>query len=50
MWDPEWFPSADVAVRELAIWIALPCACCAIVTALFIKGESTLAKDSETLN
>jgi len=50
MYDPEWFPSAEVAVRELAIWIAIPCAICAIVPALFIKGESTLDKDYEPLN
>lgn len=50
MYDPEWFPSADVAVRELAIWVAIPCAICAIVPALFIKGEPTLDKDYEPLN
>ena len=50
MYDPEWFPSAEVAVRELAIWVAIPCALCAIVPALFIKGESTLDKDYEPLN
>lgn len=50
MYDPEWFPSAEVAVRELAIWVAIPCAFCAIVPALFIKGESTLDKDYEPLN
>lgn len=50
MYDPEWFPSAEVAVRELAIWIAIPCAICAIVPAVFIKSESTLDKDYEPLN
>ncbi|MGC1472934.1 MAG: MFS transporter [Psychroserpens sp.] len=51
MYDPEWFPSADVAVRELAVWVAIPCALCAIVPALFIKSESTLDKtDYEPLN
>ena len=45
MYDPEWFPSADVAARELAIWVAIPCAVCAIVPALFIKSESTLDKE-----
>ena len=50
MYDPEWFPSAEVAVRELAVWVAIPCAFCAIVPALFIKGESTLDKDYEPLN
>ena len=50
MYDPEWFPSADVAARELAIWVAIPCAFCAIVPALFIKSESTVDKDYETLS
>ncbi|WP_075340766.1 MFS transporter [Tenacibaculum agarivorans] len=50
MYDPEWFPSADVAARELAVWVAVPCAICAIVPALFIKSESTLNKDYEPLN
>ncbi|EDP95148.1 MFS transporter [Kordia algicida OT-1] len=50
MYDPDWFPSADVAARELAIWVAIPCAICAIVPALFIKSESTLGKDYEPLN
>jgi GPH family glycoside/pentoside/hexuronide:cation symporter len=50
MYDPAWFPSAEVAVRELSIWVAIPCAICAMVPALFIKGESTLDKDYEPLN
>ena len=50
MYDPEWFPSADVAARELAIWVAIPCAICAIVPAIFIKSESTLDRDYEPLN
>ena len=50
MYDPDWFPSAEEATRELAIWVAIPCAFCAIVPALFIKSESTLNKDYEPLN
>ena len=50
MYDPEWFPSADVAARELAIWVAIPCALCAIVPAIFIRSESTLNKNYEPLN
>ena len=50
MYDPAWFPSADVAARELAIWVAIPCTICAIVPAIFIKSESTLDKDYEPLN
>lgn len=50
MYDQDWFPSAEVAARELAIWVAIPCSICAIVPALFIKSESTLDKDYEPLN
>jgi GPH family glycoside/pentoside/hexuronide:cation symporter len=50
MYDPEWFPSAEVAVRELSYWVAIPCAICAMVPALFIKSESTLDEDYEPLN
>ncbi|MFK7783237.1 MFS transporter [Psychroserpens sp.] len=50
MYDPNWFPSADVAVRQLSVWVAIPCAICAMVPALFIKSESTLDKDYEPLN
>ena len=50
MYDQNWFPSADVAVRELAIWVAIPCALCAIVPAIFIKSKSTLEEDYEPLN
>ena len=50
MYDPEWFPSADVAVRQLAIWVAIPCALCAMVPAIFIKSNSTLDEDYEPVN
>ncbi len=50
MYDPEWFPSADEAVRELAIWVAIPCAISAIVPAIFIKSKSTLNENYEPLN
>lgn len=50
MYDPEWFPSAEEAVRTLAVWVAIPCALCAMVPALFIKEGSTLNKDYEPLN
>ena len=50
MYDEAWFPSAEVAVRQLSYWVAIPCAICAIVPALFIPGESTVDKDYEPLN
>jgi len=48
--DPEWFSSQDVAVRELAVWVAVPCAIAAMVPALFIKSKSTLEENYEPLN
>jgi len=45
MYDPAWFPSAEVATRELAVWVAIPCAICAIIPAIFIKSESTVDRD-----
>lgn len=50
MYDPKWFPSADVAARQLAIWVAIPCAICAIVPGLFIKSKSTLNENYEQLS
>ncbi len=50
MYDPEWFPSAEVAARQLAIWVAIPCALCAIVPAIFIKSKSTLNEDYKPIN
>ena len=50
MYDENWFPSADVAVRELAIWVAIPCAICAIVPAIFIESKSTKNENYEPLN
>ncbi len=50
MYDPNWFPSAEVATRRLALWVGIPCAICAIVPALFIKSESTVDKDYLPLN
>ena len=49
--NKEIFPSSDVAVRELAIWVAIPCAICAMIPAIFIKSKSTVdEKDYEELS
>jgi GPH family glycoside/pentoside/hexuronide:cation symporter len=46
MYDADWFPEgADSAVRELAIWVGIIFALCAIVPAIFIKGKSTLDEE-----
>ncbi|RNC84255.1 MAG: MFS transporter [Winogradskyella sp.] len=50
MYDPNWFPSAEVAARQLAVWVAIPCAICAMVPALFIKSKSTLNEDYEPID
>ena len=50
MYDPEWFPTPEEAVRQLSFWVAIPCAICAMVPALFIKSKSTLDEDYEPLN
>lgn len=50
MYDPSWFPSAEAATRQLAIWVGIPCAIAAMVPAIFIKSESTVDKDYLPLN
>jgi GPH family glycoside/pentoside/hexuronide:cation symporter len=43
LYDPEWFPKgADFGVRELSIWVAIPCTIFAIIPAIYIKSTSTL--------
>ncbi len=49
MYDQDWFESADVATRELAIWVGLACMVFAMVPAIFLKSEPTLDKDYSPL-
>ena len=42
MYEESWFESADVATRELAVWVALACTFFAVVPAIFLKSKSTL--------
>tara|TARA_R110002124_G_scaffold278161_1_gene449972 strand:+ start:15032 stop:17395 length:2364 start_codon:yes stop_codon:yes gene_type:complete len=49
MYDPEWFASAEVATRTLAIWVGGIFMICAMVPALVIKSESTVDKDYSPL-
>ena len=44
------FSSQELAIRELAPWVAVPCALAAMVPAIFIKSKSTLDEDYEPLN
>ena len=46
MYDPKWFPSADIATRTLAIWVGVSCAVLAMIPAIFIKSKSTLNETS----
>lgn len=45
MYDKGWFESADVATRDLAIWVGIVCMLFAIVPAIFIKSKSTVNED-----
>ncbi len=42
LYDPDWFPNGDTGVRQLSIWVAVPCALLAITPAIFIPSKSTL--------
>jgi GPH family glycoside/pentoside/hexuronide:cation symporter len=35
MYDPKWFPSADVATRTLAIWVGVIFMICAMMPAFY---------------
>ena len=50
MYDPEWFESAEVATRTLAIWVGVISAICAMIPGIFIKSKSTLDEDYSPLN
>jgi GPH family glycoside/pentoside/hexuronide:cation symporter len=49
MYDPDWFPSADVATRELAVWVGAVCMLFAMVPAVFLKSKSTINEDYEPM-
>lgn len=41
MYEPSWFPSPEAATRQLAIWVGVIFAICAMVPAIFIHSKST---------
>ncbi|MCS5489471.1 MFS transporter [Algoriphagus limi] len=41
MYEPSWFPNPESATRELAIWVGVIFAICAMVPAIFIPSKST---------
>lgn len=45
MYDPDWFPSAESATRELAVWVGIICMLFAMVPAIFLKSRPTLHED-----
>ncbi len=49
MYDPSWFESADVATRNLSVWVGIFCMLLAMIPALFIKSKSTLNENYEPL-
>ncbi|MUU77786.1 MFS transporter [Winogradskyella endarachnes] len=49
MYDQEWYATADIAVRELAIWVGVIFAICAMVPAIFIKSKSTVNQNYSAL-
>ncbi|MCH7400420.1 MFS transporter [Belliella kenyensis] len=49
MYEPTWFESADVATRQLAIWVGVVCMIFAMVPAFFIHSKSTLNENYSPL-
>ncbi|GMQ23819.1 hypothetical protein Aoki45_05010 [Algoriphagus sp. oki45] len=41
MYEPSWFPSPEAATRQLAVWVGIIFAICAMVPAIFIPSKST---------
>jgi GPH family glycoside/pentoside/hexuronide:cation symporter len=45
LYNPNWFPDgAGAGVRELSVWVAIPCSLFAMIPAIFIKSKSTLER------
>jgi GPH family glycoside/pentoside/hexuronide:cation symporter len=46
LYNPDWFPDgAASGVRELSVWVAIPCSLFAIIPAIFLKSKSTLDRE-----
>ena len=46
LYSPDWFPDGpDAGVRQLSVWVGIPCAILAIIPAIFIKSTSTVDRD-----
>ena len=42
LYDPAWFSATDQGVRQLSVWVAIPCTIFALIPAIFLKSKSTL--------
>ncbi len=49
MYDQNWFPSADVATRQMAVWVGIACMLFAMVPAIFLKSKSTVNENYSPL-
>ena len=46
LYNDQWFPGGpDAGVRQLSVWVGIPCAILAIIPAIFIKSPSTVDRD-----
>ena len=52
LYSPDWFPDGpDAGVRQLSVWVGIPCAILAIIPAIFIKSPSTVDRvDFQPIN
>lgn len=50
MYDPTWFETPEAATRELAIWVGVIFAICAMIPAFFIPSKSTIGEDYAPLS
>lgn len=49
MYDTDFFPTAEVATRELAVYVGVVCMLFAMVPAIFLKSKSTLNENYSPL-
>ena len=49
MYDDGWFETADIATRDLAVWVGIVCMLFAMVPAIFIKSKSSLNENYSPL-
>ncbi len=50
MYDPTWFPNPEAATRNLAVWVGIIFAACAMIPAIFIPSKSTVNENYSPLS